>query len=779
MTDQRSPDDITLRDVLNAIFYPPEEAQEIRLPNMSLSAIRQRIQPTDEPDAPDLASTQPAVIDYALADVQPVGAVNLRRALIVGLGTVANVLIATFAQAALRGSEAGSGALLLACLTWIVWISLLLFQYAIPDEGLLRRGPLVIGSAGWPLSDWAADLNGLFLRVVLGVAGLGLCLLTYFLTADNLFRPAGVAAWLLSIAMWMTALSERDPFTLLIDWRSALPRLPAQLRSALKPRFLPIVAFLLIMGTAVFFRVYRLDAIPYQMTSDHVEKLLDSYDVSQGIYHVFFTRNGGREAIQFYLVPLAANLFGTGISFLTLKLVSVLEGLALIPLMILLGREVVDRETGFWAAALVAVSWWHIALSRLSLRIVLTPFLITLVLVSLIRGIRTGQRRSWLWAGFWMGLGVYGYQAMRIVPVVALAAALVAVVGPAIRAAVCSWQQRPDAPRRWDLANNVASRQAVNLLLAGVVALAFFVPMLRVWHDYPDQLWARVINRTTDNEVNIQGSATQVLADNFADALRMFNVRGDVAWISAVPGEPMFSTVGGALFLLGLAAWAVRLALRRDPVDAFLVLAGLIMLLPSALAIAFPIENPSTTRASGSLPIVFLLAAWPLSLIRQKWTEVMGRLPGLLFSGLLIGALLAGAALYNFDAYFTRYDQSYRQSALNPGPVADAIRDVIGPDAPLDGVWLVGWPFWHDYRAIGIEAGDITFHNAVVDTSVLRDYLLNFPDPFAARPLVFIVHPDDEATVDLLFEWFPSGDLQFHRDPVAGKDFYLFVVTDG
>ena len=57
--------------------------------------------------------------------------------------------------------------------------------------------------------------------------------------------------------------------------------------------------------------------------------------------------------------------------------------------------------------------------------------------------------------------------------------------------------------------------------------------------------------------------------------------------------------------------------------------------------------------------------------------------------------------------------------------------------------------------------------------------MLNFPDQFAARPLVFIVHPDDEATVTLLFDWFASGDLQFHEDPVAGKNFYLFVVTDG
>ena len=41
--------------------------------------------------------------------------------------------------------------------------------------------------------------------------------------------------------------------------------------------------------------------------------------------------------------------FGTGISFVSLKLVSALEGLLLIPAVFLLGRELVDRRTG-WVA---------------------------------------------------------------------------------------------------------------------------------------------------------------------------------------------------------------------------------------------------------------------------------------------------------------------------------------------------------------------------------------------------------------------------------------------
>jgi hypothetical protein len=442
----------------------------------------------------------------------------------------------------------------------------------------------------------------------------------------------------------------------------------------------------------------------------------------------------------------------------------VLEGLALIPVIVALGRELVDRETGLLAAGLVAISWWHVVLSRLALRIVLTPLAFGLVMIALIRAVRTGSRRAWLWAGVWLGVGVYAYQAMRVAPLVAIAAFLIA-AGAGL------------AHRRLGPATD-AARQALNLAFAGLIALAIFVPMLRVWHDYPDEMWNRVINRTTSSEQAIEGSPVEVFVDNYRDALGMFNVRGDAAWISAIPGKPVLDRVAAALFVLGVIAWTARIIIRRRPEDMLVIAAGLIMLLPSALAIAFPIENPSTTRASATLPLAYILAAWPLALIRQRWADVFGRVGGSTLAGVLIAALLAGSAGLNYTAFFVEYDTSYRGAALNPSEVAAAVRGVIGPDAPMDGVWLQGWPHWHDFRAIGIEAGDITFSNALVDVNMLRSYLLGYPDRFAIRPLVFILHPEDDEALDLLRQHFPQGELTTYGSQLPGREFRLFVIRD-
>jgi hypothetical protein len=267
-----------------------------------------------------------------------------------------------------------------------------------------------------------------------------------------------------------------------------------------------------------------------------------------------------------------------------------------------------------------------------------------------------------------------------------------------------------------------------------------------------------------------------VFFDNMIRALGMYNVRGDSSWFSAVPGEPALDAVTGVLLVMGLVAWLVRLRVRRDPVDLFVVLAGLIMLLPSALALAFPIENPSLTRASGALPVIFVLAAWPLALIRQRWSAAMGRRAGTAMAAVLAVLLIGWAAALNHEIYFVKYEASYRRGALNPGDVAASVRRVIGPHGSMEGVWLQGWPHWHDYRAIGIEAGDITFGNAIRDQSMLEELLATAPESFQARPLVFVVHPRDRGALHVLEAAFPEGRAESHTRDLERHGFQLFIV---
>jgi hypothetical protein len=422
---------------------------------------------------------------------------RLRRQTVLGLAVVGTILLGCLAQSSLAGPQGSAKGAALYGLALLGWLALLILDLARAEGGPLGRSPR--RASGW--SDrlpadrrWRA--NGR-VRASLAALAVALSVATYALSADNTMGLTGALVWLLSVTTWMLVAAERSPDRWWADWSAGLrgqrvPRPRIQVRHVLAG-----VALLAILGAAVFFRAHRLDDIPNEMTSDHVEKLLDAHDVSEGRYHVFFPRNGGREPLQFYLVALADRLFGTGMSFRTLKLVSVLEALLLIPLVIWLGRELVDWETGFFAAALLAVSWWDTLLGRLGLRIVLTPLIFTLVLVMLVRGVRSGSRGAWLWAGIWMGVGVYAYQALRITPLVAVAAFLVAVGGPLLRAVVAHVRSAPDARASRRAATIVTLRQALNLSLCGLIALAVFVPLLRFWHEAPVEMWQRGITRAS------------------------------------------------------------------------------------------------------------------------------------------------------------------------------------------------------------------------------------------------------------------------------------------
>ena len=173
-------------------------------------------------------------------------------------------------------------------------------------------------------------------------------------------------------------------------------------------------------GVALFFRLYRIDGVPAEPFSDHAEKILDVYDITQGQYKVFFTRNTGREAIQMYWTLLTALVFRTGLSFLSLKLGTALIGILTIPYVYLLGKEYGGARAGLFALFLFGIAYWPNLISRIGLRFPLYPVFVAPMLFYLIRGLRTRNRNDFLLAGLFLGLGLHGYSPFRIVPLLVI-----------------------------------------------------------------------------------------------------------------------------------------------------------------------------------------------------------------------------------------------------------------------------------------------------------------------------------------------------------------------
>jgi hypothetical protein len=626
-------------------------------------------------------------------------------------------------------------ALGLAAFGWVVW-----------KERLL----------GAPRADAPAEARPLALRRwLLGVV-LAASLIAFLAASGNRFRLVGVAAWVVSVGAWLVAVWDGSLVSAAAQfWERARARWR---EGAVNVRFTrTLVLLLAVLVVGAYFRYSRLPAIPPEMTSDHVEKLLDVNDILEGRPYVFFERNTGREPLQFYAAVLVIHTLHTGLSHLTLKIVTATAGLLMLPFIFLLGREVEDEAFGLLAALLAAVSFWATTISRMGLRFPLTPLFVAPVLLFLLRGVRRGSRNDFLLAGLFLGMGLYGYSTIRVLPVLVLAGV----------AWFALWTWKRLAPAQL--------LRHTGLLLA--TTLIVFMPLFRYSVQRPDLFWERTLTRVGDLERAVAGSPLMTFLRNQWDAALMFNYLGDDVWANTVPFTPVLDLVTGALFVLGLAYLAARLIARRDAVAGFLLLAIPILLLPSTLNLAFPEENPSLVRAGGAIPVVALVAAYPLWLLLRVLRE---KLPGPAGAWASVGALAVvagGAAYFGYDLYFNVYPAQYRLAAQNASEIGAVIRDFAHSVGSYDTAFVRPYPHWADTRAVGMYAGDFGHDFAIQE----QDLALPQADP---RPKLFILHrhdftnrPDGQLpSVPELRRLYPNGTLSLYHSAIPHHDFLMYFV---
>ncbi|MCA0453386.1 MAG: glycosyltransferase family 39 protein [Chloroflexi bacterium] len=638
----------------------------------------------------------------------------------------------------------------------------------------------------YPFFSREFDWLTLGLRTLGGALAVVMSLITLSATTNNRFTTGGVITWIASVGLWLIILAPRE-------W-GVLP-LFNRIRDIRLPKGWTLAALVAIMVVGAVFRLSYLNSIPTEMTSDHVEKILDAQRILDGNPQVFFPNNGGREPIQFYLLAIISQLPGLGLNFFTLKFLTAIEGLICIPVLWWMGREIIGKDepvlgnlVGLLIAALVAVSYWHTMLSRLGLRIVLTVIVTALLIIFMSRGIRYNRRADFIFAGLVLGVGVYAYQAVRMLPVVVIAGMLLAIVFALFRA------------RRWEQ----ISRYLVNLGVLVLFSFVVFVPMLGFARDYPEDFWRRtsgrllgddLIQATDENGQLITRNATieermgafqqnfGILINNIRNALLMYNWKGDVAWITAVPNKPEFDILTGALLIVGVGAWGVRMVKRRDAADWLMPAALFIMLLPSALSIAYPIENPSATRTSGSLPEAYLFAALPLALVVMSLYRFAPNWKGKAAGGVLVGAVVLASGSANWNTYFVEFRDSYNNSS--PAPYTEAgrfLRGFADSGGALGNAFMIAYPYWWDHRALGLEAGATDWPNGVVSRDSIPGFLKDSAlrtDAYRLDPdkdLLFFYHSSDIETEALLQTWFPTGIKQLVTTYKPGADYMVYRV---
>ena len=574
-------------------------------------------------------------------------------------------------------------------------------------------------------------------RIIPFLLSIVLALAAFFYFGGDKFTLTNVTLWILSLVFLFYGLWLKRPKVM---WEANPETRPR------REKMVWNLLLLAVFGITLFFRLYRTDSIPAEPFSDHAEKILDVYDISQGDTNIFFVRNTGREGFQMYWTYLVANLFGTGLSFLSLKLGTALLGIFTLPYIFLLGREFGNERAGLFALFLFGIAYWPNVISRIGLRFPLYPLFAAPALLYLTRGLRTRNRNDFLLSGLFLGIGLHGYSPFRIMPILVIAAFIIYIL-----------HER----------SNETRRQALwQLIIVAGTSVFVFMPLLRYWISHPDIFGHRAFSRLSSVETPLPGPAWQIFLSNLYKGLLMFNWDDGEIWVNSMPHRPALDVVTGALFIIGVVLLIVRYVRGRDWRDIFLLVSIPILLMPSVLSLAFPGENPALNRASGAAVVVILVGALALEGIVSALSVDRKRV---FITYGLVGILFVMSAYQNYNIVFNQFDKSFRSGAWNTSEMGKVIHLFEEKYGQTDTVWIVPFPHWVDTRLPGVWAGIPN-----------RDFAL-WPEKFAdtlnlPAPKMFIFWNADLETQNALMLLYPNGVLNRYTSAYPGKDFMIFMV---
>lgn len=400
-------------------------------------------------------------------------------------------------------------------------------------------------------------------------------------------------------------------------------------------QWLELAAFLAIFLLAIFLRTYRLDTIPPGIFVDETNGALDALYILEGRPVSPFTTGWyGTPNGYFYYMAEIFRLFGA--NWYSLKLASILPALLTVPAVYLLARQLFGPLAGLSAMLLMAVSRWHLTMSRWGWNETAPPLFQVLAFCFLLRGLRDRRALDYALCGALLGLSQYTYLSSRLVVLTLAVFALY-------------WCLSDASGLLWGL-----RRSWVGLTIAFVVAVVAAAPILVTYVTDPFAFGNRVSQVSVIEDVRAQGSYVPLIG-NITDILKFFHQTGDANGRHNLPGEPMADPFTGLLFGIGL---AYAIAAWRDQRSVLLLLWLVIGLAGSFLSTHQ--DSPQAYRTLTALPAVVMLAGGTLergARATYGWLRtyspagVRSAVASLGAAGVII-VFLAGATVWESSVYF-------------------------------------------------------------------------------------------------------------------------------
>ena len=602
-------------------------------------------------------------------------------------------------------------------------------------SGVASRWPLVAACLG-------AFLRGLrpLLALPIPLAG------SWFAGQTALSREPNTDFWL---ALWLWLASIALFIALLVPWPKTWSR-SAALGWLVKIPWLELGLVALITIVALVIRSIDIVNEPNPFAGDEGNFAIQGLEVERGgIRNPFATGVPfGQPSLHYFVIALSYKVVGVGI--LGARLPSILIGVAAVPLLYLLLRELFGRNVALAGAAVLAVSHVHVHYSRIAMNNITAVTIGILALYFLARALRTKQRLDFGLAGAAAALSLYSYVGARVVPLV-MALWLGAVV-------------LTDRRFLWE--------NARGLLVLGVGFIVVALPQGLFYLEYKDEFlssyrMASIFSRGwLDLEVQIRNSTeAQIIIDQMRRAFGTLVVYGETSG-NHNAGIPLLDWFGRWPFIIGGLYCLARLRQPR-----YLMLLSLLVL-TVVLGGAFTVPPPTSARLITAVPALAALTALGVVMPATFLARWVGRVRP------LVAALAVAAVLFlsfvNMSFYFRDYLPSERYSGGNTD-ITQAVGDYL-VDLGDDYV-----AYWFGAPYIGTLDPTLAFiarDRMIVD---VPEHSTSLPQVQTSKPNAVFLFLDQHRTTEAghIIGQCPTGTSRTFWDEHDKRDlFYSYELRD-
>lgn len=384
-------------------------------------------------------------------------------------------------------------------------------------------------------------------------------------------------------------------------------------RPARAPRIAFRAIFALTAALILAVRLWNLDRMPGELYGDIAIVYEYMADIFAGAWPTYFVLSAG--PLYHYLITPVVSVLG--LTYLGLKVASVLVSLGVLAAVYLLARELLDERLALLALFVAGVSSWLLIFSRLGNSQILVPLLTSAAILFALRLARHGRQHDLIATAVVSALGLYTYPQTFILPLVIFATLICLLwTGTAVR-----------------------SRHLRDFAIVTIICALPFAAIVA-------QNPANFVSGYIGGKIRPSGELLPVLLGNAGRALLALHLGGDRVFRSNPAALPHLDSLSSVLFLGGLIFWLLPERRRWSP----LILVPFVLLqLPSMLVLSNPAEVPSASRTLGVAPIAYLLVASGLWWLLHRGRRL--RRP----ASLIVVCLLAAILYLNTWRYFKTY----------------------------------------------------------------------------------------------------------------------------